>query len=193
MNESSKSVARRLHTPGFATHYFRGDGLDVGSGNDSLKRFAKLFPLIRSVTDFDLPDGDAQELAKHRDGQFDFLHSSHCLEHVRDPFAALRNWARVVAPGGYLVVLVPDEDLYEQGVWPSSFNADHKHTFTFHKPSSWSPVSVNLTELFARVGDVCEPVRAEQLHTTFLPGLGRVDQTMNPVGESAIEFVLRRR
>jgi len=34
--ESSKSVARRLHTPGFATHYFVSNGLNVGSGNDSL-------------------------------------------------------------------------------------------------------------------------------------------------------------
>ena len=109
------------------------------------------------------------------------------------PFVALRHWCRVVVPGGYLVVMVPDEDLYEQGVWPSTFNNDHKHTFTFHKPSSWSPVSVNLTELFSRVGDLAEPVRVEQLHTTFVPGLGRTDQTMNPVSECAIEFVLRRR
>jgi len=33
--EGSKSIARRLHTPGFATHYFVGNS-DVGSGNDSL-------------------------------------------------------------------------------------------------------------------------------------------------------------
>jgi len=56
VNEISKSIARRLHTPGFATHYFVGNGLDVGSGDDSLGKYARLFPLIRLITDFDLPE-----------------------------------------------------------------------------------------------------------------------------------------
>lgn len=60
MHEASKAIARRLHTPGFATHYFVGHGLDVVSGNDSLGKYAALFPRITSVADFDLPDGDAQ-------------------------------------------------------------------------------------------------------------------------------------
>jgi SAM-dependent methyltransferase len=192
MNECSKAVARRLHSAGFATHYFVGEGIDVGSGRDSLARYASLFPRVRSVADFDVGDGDAQLLAKHPDGRFDFLHSSHCLEHVRDPFEALKNWVRVVRPGGYLVVLVPDEDLYEQGVWPSTFNADHKHTFTPCKLKSWSPVSVNVTSLVGAVAGAAEVIKIEQLHQTFLTGLARVDQTLNPVAECAIEFILRK-
>jgi SAM-dependent methyltransferase len=193
VDECSKAVARRLHCPGFATHYFVGHGLDVGSGRDPLSRFAALFPLIQSVTTFDVPDGDAQLLAKHPDDRFDFLHSSHCLEHLRDPFEGLRNWVRVVRPGGHLVVLVPDEDLYEQGVWPSTFNIDHKHTFTISKASSWSPVSVNLTDLFASVADQAEVLKVELLHHTFLAGRERQDQTLNRVAECAIEFVVRKR
>ena len=193
VDECSKAVARRLHSPGFATHYFVGDGLDVGSGPDPLARFAALFPLIRSVVPFDLPDGDAQLLAKYPADRFDFLHSSHCLEHLHDPFEGLANWVRVVRPGGHLVVLVPDEDLYEQGAWPSTFNPDHKHTFTFCKVRSWSPVSVNLTDLLASVADRAEVLKVEVLYQTFLPGRGRGDQTQNPVGECAIEFVLRKR
>lgn len=42
---------------------------------------------------------------------------------------------------------MPDEDLYEQGVFPSRFNADHKSTFTISKYQSWSPVSINLLGL----------------------------------------------
>lgn len=193
MYECSKAVARRLNTAGFATHYFVGHGIDVGPGRDPLGKLAPLFPLVRSVTHFDRPDGDAQLLAKHPDDRFDFLHSSHCLEHLRDPFEALPNWVRVVRPGGHLVVLVPDEDLYEQGVWPSTFNPDHKHTFTVCKAASWSPVSVNLTALFAAVADRAEVLKVEVLHQTVVPGAGRVDQTANPVGEAAIEFVLRKR
>src|SRR5260221_7032838 len=37
--------------------------------------------------------------------------------------------------------------LYEQGVFPSRFNGDHKSTFTISKASSWSPVSVNVLDL----------------------------------------------
>lgn len=192
MKECGKAVARRLHAPGFVTHYFVGHGLDVGSGKDSLAKYAGLFPLIRSVTPFDLPDGDAQFLDKYPADRFDFLHSSHCLEHLRDPVAALRNWVRVVKPGGHLVVLVPDEDLYEQGVWPSTFNRDHKHTFTVHKTQSWSPASVNVTALVAAVADAAVALKIELLHQTFLPGLPRADQTVNPVSECAIEFILRK-
>jgi SAM-dependent methyltransferase len=193
VHECSKAVARRLHSPGFATRYFVGDGLDVGSGADPLSRFAALFPLVRSVTTFDAPDGDAQLLAKHPDDAFDFLHSSHCLEHLRDPFEGLKNWVRVVRPGGYLVVLVPDEDMYEQGVWPSTFNTDHRRTFTLCKAASWSSVSVNVTDLLRAVADRAEALKVERLENTFLPGRPREDQTRNPVSECAIEFVLRKR
>ena len=43
--------------------------------------------------------------------------------------------------------IVPDEDLYEQGVFPSRFNPDHKATFTVAKRRSWSPVSINVLDL----------------------------------------------
>ncbi len=52
-----------------------------------------------------------------------------------------------VRPGGHLFFIVPDEDLYEQGVFPSRFNGDHKATFTISKTKSWSPVSVNVLDL----------------------------------------------
>lgn len=46
-----------------------------------------------------------------------------------------------------MILLVPDEDLYEQGYWPSIFNNDHKFTFTLNKSESWSPVSLNMADL----------------------------------------------
>src|SRR6185312_3014562 len=55
--------------------------------------------------------------------------------------------------GGHLVISVPDEDLYEQGVWPSTFNTDHKITFTLSKKTSWSPVSVNVFSLLSQFSD----------------------------------------
>lgn len=92
---------------------------------------------MSEVRTWDWEDGDAQFLASVSDGEFDFVHSSHCLEHLVDPRKGLRNRLRVGRPGGYLVVTVPDEDLYEQGIFPSTFNQDHKWTFTIWKARSW--------------------------------------------------------
>jgi hypothetical protein len=64
-----------------------------------------------------------------------------------DPKRAVLEWWKLVKPGGHLFIIVPDEDLYEQGVFPSRFNNDHKATFTIFKPRSWSPVSINVLDL----------------------------------------------
>lgn len=42
------------------------------------------------------------------DASYDFVISSHCLEHTANPLAALREWRRTVRPGGHLVLLLPD-------------------------------------------------------------------------------------
>lgn len=51
---------------------------------------------------------EATALTGLADASYDFLLSSHCLEHVANPLAALREWHRVVRPGGHLVLLLPD-------------------------------------------------------------------------------------
>ncbi len=59
----------------------------------------------------------------------------------------MHHWLRVLKPGGHLVVTIPEEDLYEQGRFPSTFNLDHKWTFTIHKQKSWSAKSKGPTTL----------------------------------------------
>ncbi|OLC75068.1 MAG: hypothetical protein AUH72_20950 [Acidobacteria bacterium 13_1_40CM_4_65_8] len=115
-----------------------GQGLDIGCGPD---------PILPTVDRFDLEQGDANTITRYVHKQYDFVFSSHTLEHMVDPYAALEEWFALVKPGGHLIVLVPDEDLYEQGHFPSIFNTDHKSTFTIHKSQSWSPRSVNVTDL----------------------------------------------
>lgn len=66
---------------------------------------------------------------------------------MHDPQKTLRDWCQLVRVGGHLFFIVPDEDLYEQGVFPSRFNSDHKSTFTISKAQSWSPVSRNVLDL----------------------------------------------
>ena len=191
MYEASKALMRRLHDSRFATRYFVGQGVDIGCGPDPLSQYQELFPLMHCRS-WDLPDGDAQLLASVADETFDFVHSSHCLEHMRDPQEALHHWLRVLKPGGHLIVTVPDEDLYEQGVFPSTHNSDHKWTFTIAKPRSWSNRSINLCTLLAEFAPVAQVVKIELLDASFRYGLQRMDQTMTPVGECAIECILRK-
>jgi SAM-dependent methyltransferase len=135
MNETSKT--KRIWSP-VEKKILRGRGIDIGCGPD---------PVNRHVRRFDLWQGDANRITEYVKEQFDYVYSSHCLEHMDDPRAALREWWKLVKPGGHLFLIVPDEDLYEQGVFPSRFNADHKATFTIAKACSWSPVSINLLDL----------------------------------------------
>jgi SAM-dependent methyltransferase len=115
-----------------------GDGIDIGAGPDLISPNA-----VR----FDQEQGDANKVDEYFDRQFDFVFSSHCLEHMYDPVDAMRRWWSLVKPGGHMILLVPDEDLYEQGYWPSIFNEDHKATFTIEKETSWSPVSHNFLKM----------------------------------------------
>jgi SAM-dependent methyltransferase len=148
---------------------------------------------VQAIRTWDWEDGDAQFLASVEDDSLDFVHSSHCLEHLVDPEVGLRNWFRVLHPGGYLIITVPDEDLYEQGTFPSTFNRDHKWTFTIYKSYSWSSCSINLCDLVKILGPSAEVVKIEQLASNYRFGLPRFDQTLTPVGECGIELVIRKR
>lgn len=165
----------------------------MGGGIDSLGLYLELFPGVRGLRIWDLADGDAQDLGGVDDASFDFVYSSHCLEHMREPDVALANWYRVLRPGGHLVVTVPDEDLYEQGVWPSTFNTDHKWTFTIHKVRSWSPRSRNVVEMLTRLGPDAQVLSLQLLDHGYRYRLPRIDHTQTPIGEAGIEFVVRRR
>lgn len=193
MKECSKSIARRLSDPNFSNRYFVGRGIDIGGKPDPLALYAGMFSRLQQVRTWDWEDGDAQHLETVADDALDFVHSSHCLEHLVDPREGLRNWLRVVKPGGYLVITVPDEDMYEQGVFPSTFNRDHKWTFTIFKHASWCERSINVLDLVRDLGEHAELVRVEQLSSTYRFDLPRFDQTLTPVGECGIEFVVRKR
>ena len=193
MKECTKAFVRRAADINFTARYFVGDGVDIGGAPDPLTLYAQFFPRMGKVRVWDLADGDAQFMASVADASFDFVHSSHCLEHLVDPAVGLRNWFRILKPGGHLVVIVPDEDLYEQGVFPSTYNSDHKWTFTVSKSRSWSDKSRNLVELLAQVGPAADVRKIECLDSTYLYGLPRFDQTLTPIGEAGVEFVIRKR
>ena len=56
---------------------------------------------------------DARDLSRFADGTFEYIYASHVLEHFdyRDEvLTVLREWHRVLAPGGALYISVPDLD-----------------------------------------------------------------------------------
>lgn len=195
MKELSKSVIRRQRDPKFTTVYFKGSGIDIGGKPDPLSIYKTFFPLITEIKVWDLEDGDAQHLEKIPDKEFDFVHSSHTLEHMIDPFEALQNWVRVTKPGGYLIVTIPDEDLYEQGIFEegNKFNRHHNRTFTIFKTESWSSRSTNVIDLVKSVSENTSVEKIELIDSGYRYNIPRFDQTRTPVSESAIEFILRRK
>ena len=58
----------------------------------------------RGVPNVSVMDGTALEFA---DNRFDLVIASDVLEHIEDEGRALREWARVLRPGGRLLVFVP--------------------------------------------------------------------------------------
>ena len=135
MDETSKS--KKFWGP-LEHRVLQGAGIDIGCGPD---------PVFPGVRRFDRADGDANHITQYVSGQFDFVYASHCLEHMHEPRQAVLEWWQLVKPGGHIFFTVPDEDLYEQGVFPSRFNPDHKATFTLAKARSWSPLSINVLDL----------------------------------------------
>lgn len=112
--ETRKARARRLRE-GFFKKYCQGEGLDIGCASD---------PVTPNCSGWDLPNGDAQYLKGIKDESFDFVYSSHCLEHMRDVRVALKNWFRVVRGGGghlYYISLIGictrrEEDCHQSGI-----------------------------------------------------------------------------
>lgn len=113
--------------------YTRGQGLDLGCGPE------KAFPHFTGVDNrkdealFGIgmaPEVvvDACELRPFADESQDFVFSSHLLEHLDDCAGALKEWWRVIRPGGHLVLYLPHRDLYPRIGTPGA-NPDHVHDF----------------------------------------------------------------
>lgn len=188
MDEQTKAMTRRKSDWRFSNRWLVGKGIDIGAGPDPLKK--EDWPLVTEVVAYDKSKGnvDGQFLPEIKDSEFDFVHSSHCLEHLNNPRASLVNWLRVIKPGGFVVCTVPEEFLYELGRWPSNFNEDHKFSFTL-RSMPLIPTSVNLLSLLWKLPGDLE-------HLTLLtegwnPQAYGKDQTLMGA-ECAIEFVLRK-
>lgn len=63
-----------------------------------------------------------------KNGTLDFVYSSHLLEDFFDWDPILTEWIRVLAPGGRLVILVPDKRLWADALARGQPpNCEHRH------------------------------------------------------------------
>jgi SAM-dependent methyltransferase len=82
-----------------AAKWCNGTGVDVGCGR---------WPLPGAIPHDLRDDKDAMELPA---GPFDFVFSSHCLEHLTNPVAALEHWKSRLYSGGILFLYLPHPDM----------------------------------------------------------------------------------
>ncbi|MEO5959893.1 MAG: methyltransferase domain-containing protein [Opitutaceae bacterium] len=113
---------------------------------------------------------EATALSGLADNTYDFLLSSHCLEHVANPLAALHEWRRVTRAGGHLVLVLPDPT----------------QTFDHRRPLT---TLAHLRNDFARCGaedDSTHAAEALALHDVSRdPGVGSVDEFRTRVADNA--------
>lgn len=190
MDEQAKAARRRSGQPAYVT-YFTGDGLDVGGGAGALESSRPFYPKMGAVRCWDKEDGDAEKLIGIADNSVDFLHASHILEHLVDPWAGMQRWIEVVKPGGHIICCVPCEQMYEHDIWPSRFSNEHLWSFTVYRPDSPMTKSISLLPFLMGFGTSIEVERIIVVRDGFDPN-DPCDQTLKDA-ECAIETVLRKR
>ena len=124
-NETAKCQKMRKEKGHFDL-YLKGKGIDIGCGDD------KLTIEQGTVDAWDLNNGDAMLMEGISNEYYDFVYSSHCLEHLKSVEISLYNWTRILKKDGYLYFVVPEFVLYERLTFPSIYNSDHKQTFSFY-------------------------------------------------------------
>lgn len=113
--------------------YCVGNGVDLGFGGD---------PITPDAIRVDMPAqyggvgklrsqlcGDAARLHWFQDNVLDYIYSSHLLEDFDDTESVLREWLRVLKPGGRLIIFCPDEQRYRKYCAEKNhpYNPHHKH------------------------------------------------------------------
>jgi len=70
------------------------------------------------------------------DKSIDYVLSSHVIEHIFDPIAALNEWKRVVRPGGYIFIIAPLKQFVPGEIRPITTLEELKERHTGKRPKS---------------------------------------------------------
>lgn len=175
--ETTKARSRREES-GFFEKYCQGQGIDIGWGGDLVS------PNCRP---WDFEDGDAELMEGVPDGAYDFVYSSHNLEHMYDVDRSVINWWRILKPGGHMIIFVPHRDLFEKKQKLPSDVIDHRHFFLPEKDDP--PDTIGMRPLIERLLPDGEIVAM----TVCDAGNSIEAKTVNCDGEYSIEAIVRKR
>ena len=178
VGETSKARDRRIRE-NFFKLYCNGKGLDIGFGGDLV---------TKNSVGFDFEHGDAQILKGVADESYDFVYSSHTIEHLPDPSEAVKNWFRVLKPGGYLIIYLPHRDLYEKKKQlPSRFNPNHLNYFLIDQDEG--PNTIGIVPLIKRTLTGFEIIYANECNE----GHTITDPLIHSDGEYSIEVIVKKK
>lgn len=178
--ETAKAHSRRLRENWYSKFAPPElSGIDIGCGidpiNDTFYKWDSIYG-----------DGDVTFMDGVPDESFHTVYCSHVLEHLQDPVEAVKNWWRILKPGGHLIICVPHRDLYEQKKeLPSNWNSDHKW---FWLPQNFEPpYTLSLAHI---VGKGTE--RDFVLVRVLNEGYNGVGLESHPSGEYSIETIVKK-
>jgi len=145
--QTLKYGRKKLQTSKVYEDCFRGAvGIEIGGPSLVFRYIIPLYPVVakldgvnfsgRTMWEGSVEKGDnfkyygrragfqfiseASDLGQINSGSYQFLISSNCLEHVANPLKAMEEWIRVISPGGYLLLVLPNK----------SSNFDHRRPIT---------------------------------------------------------------
>lgn len=91
--------------------YCDGIGLDIGAGGRTINKDCRTLDANPDEKPDIVASGDEIPEASEI---YDYVVSIHSLEHFEDQEKALREWLRVVKPGGYINIIHPDVDFTQK-------------------------------------------------------------------------------
>jgi len=121
MSETTK--INQLRDINYFNTFFSGTVLDIGAGDD---------PVVDKATIFEREDGDANNILEYIKSTFNTVYTSNLLEHLENPLKSVKDFEALVSEDGYLIIVLPIFEYYEQGLFPSIFNNDHKFGFSYY-------------------------------------------------------------
>jgi len=152
----------------------RGKLLDVPAGEGALAarlieigfevQCCDLYPEIFRLQDVEVKRGDLSSALPYPDNVFDYVTCIEGLEHIENPQQAVREFARVLRPGGHLITSVPNiMNIEERLKWLL-------HGYTSH----------------------CKPITREQVarYREELNGKEEMALHVNPIGYPELRYTL---
>lgn len=115
MYTSETSKVRHL-----VIQYCEGHGCDIGFGGDKIKKvncdgIDYATPYAYTGKDkVDIACDVMNEAIPVPDQKYDYVYSSHLIEDFTDTNAALKEFIRILKPGGTLLLVFPDQKVYEE-------------------------------------------------------------------------------